>query len=358
MVKTHRASAEQHAEQHAEQPEADQDNRDPSSYPMSLEENPSDLPNIGRESLRVAQIEEVRTLPSAALAIFRDTPAPSPKQLEYANTFFISRRPTLLFSTPRLLHMPYTSIPEVAFLGRSNVGKSSLLNALMRTDTVRTSHKPGFTKTMNAFAIGATPKRKSGLLNVLDMPGYGKGSHSEWGTEIQKYLSGRKELKRVFVLVDSTHWLKKTDIWLLDMLRESRIPHQVVLSKIDRLIFKTPGKTRPPITPEKLAPRMAVIQQKLREMDETQSAVPDTGSSGERVLKTFGQVIACAAESGKFKYLGEPRLGALGMDNLRWAVLQACGLAPRVDELEATKKKKGGGTGEAAKAVYSDEDTE
>ena len=101
---------------------------------------------------------------------------------------------------------------------------------------------------------------------------------------------------------------------------------------------------------------MAIIQQKLREMDETQGAVPDTGSSGERVLKTFGQVIACAAESGKFKYLGEPRLGALGMDNLRWAVLQACGLAPRGDELEA--KKKRGGTGEAAKAVYSDEDTE
>jgi GTP-binding protein len=88
-----------------------------------------------------------------------------------------------------------TSVPEVAFLGRSNVGKSSLLNALMaQKNLCYTSAHPGKTRTMNGFSVGGPDGMGNpGRLTVLDMPGYGKGSREEWGKEISKYLLGRKE---------------------------------------------------------------------------------------------------------------------------------------------------------------------
>jgi len=85
-----------------------------------------------------------------------------------------------------------TNLPEVAFLGRSNVGKSSILNALMGRHICHTSSKPGRTRSMNFFAVGGEDGLGSnGKLAVLDMPGYGKASREEWGTEIMKYLTGR-----------------------------------------------------------------------------------------------------------------------------------------------------------------------
>lgn len=82
--------------------------------------------------------------------------------------------------------------PEVAFLGRSNVGKSSLLNAIMGKEMCWTSSKPGRTREMNAFGIGGTKGGESKIV-LLDMPGYGKASRTEWGAEIMKYLQGRKQ---------------------------------------------------------------------------------------------------------------------------------------------------------------------
>lgn len=85
-------------------------------------------------------------------------------------------------------------MPEVVFLGRSNVGKSSLLNAVMGRNICHTSSKPGRTRTMNFFAVGGPDEAGSpGRIVVLDMPGYGKGSRAEWGPEITKYLVGRKQ---------------------------------------------------------------------------------------------------------------------------------------------------------------------
>lgn len=136
--------------------------------------------------------------PGFGLSYHWDTAAPTAEQLLRAQQFFQGSSPELLFSAAefRTVKNPVTNfpIPEVAFLGRSNVGKSSLLNALMGEKICHTSAKPGRTRTMNFFAVGGKDEHGSaGKLVVLDMPGYGKGSRQEWGTEIMKYLVGRKQ---------------------------------------------------------------------------------------------------------------------------------------------------------------------
>ena len=123
-----------------------------------------------------------------------DTSPPSPIQLQRCEKFFRAAPPKLMFSANNFRTVDITKIPEVAFLGRSNVGKSSLLNALMGQDLCHTSSKPGRTKSMNFFAVGGEDGYGNpGRLAVLDMPGYGKGSRQEWGVEIMKYLLGRKQ---------------------------------------------------------------------------------------------------------------------------------------------------------------------
>ena len=128
------------------------------------------------------------------LAYYWDTAPPTPAQLRRAEKFFGAAPPKLLFSANKFRTVNNSTIPEVAFLGRSNVGKSSLLNALMGQKICHTSSKPGRTRSMNFFAVGGEDGHGSpGKLAVLDMPGYGKGSREEWGPEIMKYLVGRKQ---------------------------------------------------------------------------------------------------------------------------------------------------------------------
>ena len=127
-------------------------------------------------------------------AYYWDTAVPTPSHLLAAERFFTLHSPSLLYSSTEFRNVKISSLPEVAFLGRSNVGKSSLLNTLMERNICHTSNKPGRTRSMNFFAVGGEDGMgNSGKVVVLDMPGYGKGSREEWGKEIMKYLVGRKQ---------------------------------------------------------------------------------------------------------------------------------------------------------------------
>ena len=130
---------------------------------------------------------------SSTLSYHWDTHPPTQRELTKATQFFNKRPPTLLFSESRFFRLPISVVPEVAFLGRSNVGKSSLLNAVLGAQICHTSRNPGRTKTMNFFAVGGEDgSGNRGKITVLDMPGYGKGSREEWGREVEKYLAGRR----------------------------------------------------------------------------------------------------------------------------------------------------------------------
>jgi GTP-binding protein len=124
---------------------------------------------------------------------------------------------------------------EVAFAGRSNVGKSSLLNALTgRKDIARTSNTPGRTRELNYFEVG------EGAVALVDMPGYGyakaeKKLVKSWQSIIMGYLQGRPNLRRVFVLIDSRHGIKTNDLETLDQLDEAAVNYQIVLTKSDKL---------------------------------------------------------------------------------------------------------------------------
>jgi len=135
--------------------------------------------------------------------------------------------------------LPPQGPPEIAFAGRSNVGKSSLLNALTtRKALARTSHTPGRTRELNFFALGGPPE--TARLALVDMPGYGyaaagKDKIAVWTRLMQDYLRGRPGLMRVFVLVDGRHGLKPIDLEMLDLLDKSAMSYQIVLTKRDEV---------------------------------------------------------------------------------------------------------------------------
>lgn len=132
-----------------------------------------------------------------------------------------------------LAHLPEAVLPEIAFAGRSNVGKSSLLNALTGRKTLaRTSNTPGRTQQLNFFDLG-------GRLCLVDMPGYGyakvsKTEREDWTKLIHGYLRGRPTLRCVFILIDSRHGLKESDIELMKMLDETAVSYRIVLTKSDK----------------------------------------------------------------------------------------------------------------------------
>ena len=141
-----------------------------------------------------------------------------------------------LLSAPQLEHLPEPTVPEVAFAGRSNVGKSSLLNALTgRTGLARTSNTPGRTQELNVFLVGDPP-----VMRLIDMPGYGyadapKDVVRQWARLIGDYLRGRPNLKRVLVLIDSRHGLKPVDHEIMELMDKSAVSYQLVLTKGDKI---------------------------------------------------------------------------------------------------------------------------
>ena len=143
-----------------------------------------------------------------------------------------------LLGAASLSQLPSPDAVEVAFAGRSNVGKSSLLNALTgRNGLARTSNTPGRTQQLNFFFLGE--HRDKGLY-VVDLPGYGYAKVSkklvkEWVKLMRDYLRGRPNLRRVFVLVDGRHGLKDSDRELMTMLDETAVSYQIVLTKSDKV---------------------------------------------------------------------------------------------------------------------------
>lgn len=141
-----------------------------------------------------------------------------------------------LKSAPELRFLPDPNAPEIAFAGRSNVGKSSLLNALTnRNSLARTSNTPGRTQELNFFDVGSPLK-----LRLVDMPGYGfaeapKDLVRRWRFLINDYLRGRAVLKRALMLVDSRHGLKDVDREVMRMLDDAAISYHLVLTKTDKV---------------------------------------------------------------------------------------------------------------------------
>lgn len=134
-------------------------------------------------------------------------------------------------STPE--RIPQYPFPEIAFWGRSNVGKSSLLNALIGSGIARTSNTPGRTQQLNFFNLGDR-------LILVDMPGYGFANvplkmKQQWEQLISQYLTSRDQLKRIFVLIDARHGFKKNDAEIMNFLDEIGCIYQIVVTKTDKI---------------------------------------------------------------------------------------------------------------------------
>ncbi|RJG55807.1 YihA family ribosome biogenesis GTP-binding protein [Sphingobium terrigena] len=206
----------------------------------------------------------------------------SPDLTEEARKVF-SGPITFLKSAPTLEFLPDMAVNEVAFAGRSNVGKSSLLNALTnRNNLARTSNTPGRTQELNFFDVGE-PLR----FRLVDMPGYGyakapKDVVRKWKFLVNDYLRGRAALKRALVLIDSRHGIKEVDTDMLDMLDGAAVSYRIILTKADKI---------------KASELAAVTQATADAIRKRPAAHPD--------------IIATSAEKG------------MGLPELRTAVLEA-----------------------------------
>lgn len=147
-----------------------------------------------------------------------------------------------MLSVARLEQLPDANIDEIAFAGRSNVGKSSLINALFNQKKLaKTSSTPGRTQQLNFFNF-------DNKLYLVDLPGYGYAKAPEkmvrqWQAVLKTYLRGRPNLRRVFLLIDSRHGIKAEDLEIMKLLDISAVPYQIVLTKIDKISVAELNKT-------------------------------------------------------------------------------------------------------------------
>lgn len=164
----------------------------------------------------------------------------TPEEIEAGRLLF-AQKCDFMLGAAGLSQIPETDLPEIAFAGRSNVGKSSLVNALTGRKTLaRTSHTPGRTQQINFFDLG-------GRMTIADMPGYGyakapKSHVEQWTRLVNAYLKGRVQLSRVLVLIDSRHGLKDVDRTVMTMLDKAAVSYQVVLTKTDKVKIGPLGK--------------------------------------------------------------------------------------------------------------------
>ena len=141
---------------------------------------------------------------------------------------------TFMLGVASLKQLPDDSLPEIAFAGRSNVGKSSLINSITgRNSLARTSNTPGRTRELNFFDLG-------GRMRIVDMPGYGyarasKSDVKNWNLLIKDYLRGRQSLRKLLILIDSRHGMKESDRELMDMLDDAAVQYNVIMTKADKV---------------------------------------------------------------------------------------------------------------------------
>ncbi|MEE9347590.1 MAG: ribosome biogenesis GTP-binding protein YihA/YsxC [Robiginitomaculum sp.] len=146
----------------------------------------------------------------------------------------MSRPVTFMLSVVGMEHLPAPDLPEVCFAGRSNVGKSTLINALTNQNKLaKASNTPGRTRELNYFNC-------SDRIRIVDLPGYGyarasKTDIAKWTALTRTFLRGRAPLRRIFLLIDSRHGFKPTDHEIMDMLDEVAVTYQIVLTKIDKI---------------------------------------------------------------------------------------------------------------------------
>ncbi len=189
-----------------------------------------------------------------------------------AGRLLFSRPTEFLKGVVNVDGLPPGGRPEFAFAGRSNVGKSSLINALTRHNNLaRTSNTPGRTQEINFFSL---PAGDPDGVYLVDLPGYGYARESKskvrtWTNLITKYLAGRAALRRVFVLVDSRHGVKANDEEIFDLMDTAAVSYQVVLTKADK-------------------PRK----------DELEKVIADTQAAMRRHVAAHPQVLVTASKTG------------------------------------------------------------
>lgn len=157
----------------------------------------------------------------------------SPDEIEAGRRLF-ARPASFVLGVVKMDGLPDEGPPEIAFAGRSNVGKSSLLNALTgQKGLARASNTPGRTREINYFDL-------EGVMRLVDLPGYGYARVSRkdveaWTRLTRDFLRGRSVLRRVCLLIDSRHGLKSTDLEVMDLLDEAAVNYQIVLTKTDKI---------------------------------------------------------------------------------------------------------------------------